>query len=99
MEHQFRDIARQQTDQVRRAGTRFNHGSIVDDHGYRARELLRNRRGEVVAPSRDKGDFDSASGCVGDGSPINFRKLGLAVEKRAVNVERNQANRHRAILP
>jgi hypothetical protein len=44
--------------------------AVVDDHGERGIDLLRDREGEIVAAASDEGDFDAAAGGFGDGGAV-----------------------------
>jgi len=71
-----------------------DESAVVDDHGERAGELVRDGHGEIIAAAGDEGDFDAAAGGFGDGGAIGFRELPAAVEKCAVNVQSDEADRH-----
>ena len=69
-------------------------GAVVDDHGERAIELLGDGHGEIVAATSDEGDFNAPPGGFGDGGAIGVGELPAAVQKGAVNVQSDEADRH-----
>ncbi len=75
-----------------------NERAVVDDHGERGIDFLRNGKGEVVTAAGDQRDFDAAAGSFGDGGAIGFGDLPAAVEQRAVNIQGDEADRHVSII-
>src|SRR5215475_11045993 len=73
-----------------------DEGSIIDDHGERAIELLGYGHGEIVTAAGDERDLNATSGGFGDGGAVSVRKLPAAIEERTVNIESDEANRHLA---
>ena len=74
-------------------------GAVVDDHGEGAIELAGDGHGEIVAAAGDEGDFDAAASGCGDGGAVGVRELPAAVQERAVDIERDEADGHSYILP
>ena len=98
MENPFGDAAGKQVAQVRAAIMGADQGAVADDHGQRSLELTRNGHGEVVAAPGDKSNFDTTPCRLGDGLAVGFGNLPAAVQKRTVNIERNEAYGHRSIV-
>ena len=72
--------------------------AVVDDHGERGVDLLRDGEGEVVAASGDEGDFDAAASGFGDGGAVALGDSEAAAEERTVNVERDELDGHVSIV-
>jgi hypothetical protein len=77
---------------------RADQRAVVDDHGERRVDFLGDGQGEIVAAAGDEGHFDAAFCGFGDGGAVGFGNLPAAVEKRAVNIESDEAYRHSLIV-
>lgn len=88
------NTSREQMAKMRCAVRGADQGAVVDDHGKRTIQLLRDGHGEIVAASGDESDFNAAAGGFGDGGPVGVGKLPSAVEQCAVNIESDEANSH-----
>lgn len=75
-----------------------NERAVVDDHRERRLDFLRDRKSKIVTAAGDQGDFDAAAGSFGDGYTVSLRDLPAAVQKGAVDIQGNEANRHRSII-
>jgi hypothetical protein len=72
----------------------FHHRAIIDDHGKRTGNLLRNGQGEIESPPGDQSDFYPLFHCRFYGAPVGQRHFGRAIEQCSINVEGNQAHTH-----
>jgi len=88
------DVLIEQVAKMRFAVGGADEGAVIDDHGERAIELVRDGHGEIVAAAGDEGHFDAATGGFGDGRAIGVGELPAAVEESTVNVESDEADRH-----
>src|ERR1019366_8546860 len=84
---------------VRNPASGLDHGPVVHNHRKRAGKLSCDGHGKVVATPGYKGDFDPASGGLGNSFPVDLRNLRPVVEQSAIDIERNEPNWHVAILP
>ena len=89
LQHARGGVFCEQVSQVRLPVLRANHRSVADDHGQRCFDLAGDGQREIVAPARDQGDFNTSprSGC--DSRAIGLGKLPAAVQKRAINIQRD----------
>src|ERR1700722_11970294 len=71
---------------------------VVDDHGKRRIDLQGYRHREVVAAAGYQSDFDATAGGFGDGGTGALGDGEAAAEERAVNIERDEFDRHHSIL-
>jgi hypothetical protein len=85
--------------QARLAILGANERPVIYNHRNRATDLSRDGQGEVVAPSGNQRNLNSAARGFRDGGLVRFGHLPSAVQKCAVNIQRNQTHRHALIVP
>lgn len=89
-----RRLARQKISQIRCAILGADKSAVIDDHRQRTGNQVGDGPGEVKAAAGHEGDFDAASDGSLNGAQIGVGQPRGAVEQRAVDVERNQADGH-----
>src|SRR5579862_6763867 len=76
----------------------FHERAIIHDHRGKRAQLLGDWASKIETPSGDQRDLDPGLHRVCDRAAVGFGNLEGAVEKRAVNINRDEANRHPDIV-
>ncbi len=91
-------FAREQMPQMRFAVLRADERSVAHNHRQWRIDFAGDGHGEVVAATGDEGHLDATARRFGDRDAVRFRQLPLAVQKRAVNIQRDEAHGHLFIV-
>jgi hypothetical protein len=85
--------------QARLAILRPNQRTVVHDHRYRAADFSRHGQGKIVASSGNERNLNPPAGRFYNSGSVRLRHFPSAVQKRAVNIQRNQTHGHTHIVP
>lgn len=84
----MRDLTWEQPTGQRPPVAGLDHGAVAQDQRERLGELLEDGPGEVIPSSGREGDFDPLVDRRLDRAAVGLGKGAVAIEKSAVNVQR-----------
>src|SRR5262249_27751867 len=85
-------LARQQAALQRPAVACFDDGAVAQNQRQRSRQRFEDRSCEVVATSRCQRHLDAGVNRAGDSLAVCRRDSSVRIEKRAVNIEREETD-------